>query len=150
MQRSCFLAVAGLFIVFTAAVGDEPTICGKGWEYDRAELRWPDWIDKEKQQTLRATGSLQGPNGWIEFDIDIPDAEWYELFIGGTPPEWPRDLFVDGRTEVRLGVSDSTRDRRETDDKRKPLYKEVNLFLAKGKHTLRFRRRGFPGALPGV
>ena len=44
MRRSCFLAVVGLLVVATAAVGDEPMICGKGWGFDRAELRWPDWI----------------------------------------------------------------------------------------------------------
>ena len=29
-------------------------------------------------------------------------------------------------------------------------FKEANLFLRKGKHTLRFRRLGFPGTLLGV
>ncbi|MGE9292509.1 MAG: hypothetical protein ACQKBW_02760, partial [Puniceicoccales bacterium] len=87
--------------------------------------------------------------GWVEFDLDIPVSGWYELWSGGNPPEWPRDIFVDGDTIVRLEHSHDS-DILENPERGEVSFKDVNLYFTKGKHTLRIRRLGFPGMLPTI
>ncbi len=117
-----------------------------GWDYDRASLEWPQWVDVQKE---KKQGALRGSIGYTEFDVQIPTTGWYELWEGGVPVEWSRSLYVDGKPMFveTIGSPDDVLPLAER-RKQKLDFKEINLFLEAGKHTLRFERLGFPGVLP--
>ncbi len=119
-----------------------------GWDYDRADLNWPDWSDPQKS---KKQGNFRGANGYLEFDVAIERSNWYELWVGGVPTEWSRNLYVDGKPIFVEGVG-SQDDVLPIDQRRRSKvdFKEVNLYLQAGQHTLRFERLGFPGALPSA
>ena len=138
------LAMQTLGASLTSAA--EPVVRRDGWNFDRSEFRdTPAQVEEVKKK-----GASVGVAGWTEFDFSIPKKGWYELWIGGAPPEWPRDLFLDGKNVIRLGISSTVEDREKPYSKGKADTKETNLYLTEGKHTLRFRRLSFPGILPSI
>ncbi|HBG26282.1 MAG: hypothetical protein A2Y10_13340 [Planctomycetes bacterium GWF2_41_51] len=97
----------------------------------------PDNIEKRKLQ-------WGGNNkiGWAEYKFMIPANGWFELLTHsrhGSLPE--HDVFIDNECIIRLGANDSDK----VDEK---FYKEDNVYLTKGEHTIRFRRLNHPGRLP--
>lgn len=137
------LALAGAFAATTGAAS--VVINRDGWSYDRAEFREaPD-----KVESLKAAAKPLALTGAAEYDITIPVTGWYELWLGECPPEWQRDVFVDGKTVSRLQLSTGA-DKLDPMPRKGIQFKELNVFLTAGNHTLRFQRLGFPGFLPGV
>lgn len=136
---------AGLTIAVSVAHAADPVVRKSGWDYDRSKF-------SENEKTIaevKAKNRGMSVTGWAEYDFSIPETGWYELNAGGNPPDWARDIAIDGETIVRLGVA-KPEDQLTDAAKNGPTYKEVNLFLTKGPHTLRYRRLGFPGALPVI
>ena len=141
------LRCALAFVIPSAcALAASETILRRGWSYDRAEFT---------NSPAEVAAAMKDPSkiplsGWIEFDVDVPVSGWYELWLGGMPAEWTRDLQVDGKLIYRQAASGS-------DDVITPLpkdggvqFKDTNLYLAAGPHVLRFNRQNFSGALPSV
>ena len=114
-----------------------------GWSYDRASFREPA---AKVGETKAAKKGLK-LTGWAEYDVTVLASGWYELWLGGCPPEWPRDVYLDGEAISRLQVSFGA-DKLAAPNPRGVQFKELNLFLSAGKHTLRFQRLGAPGVLP--
>ena len=135
------LAFSGLRAL--AADGDQGVIQRKAWSFDRSHLDWCPWGKPEEE---KAKGTLGGVAGWAEYDFEIPADGWYELYsdcVWG----WSRDIYVDGR--LLFYLSYTTRDDLLKDG-RQEWTKEANLWLQKGKHSLRFRRTAFPPCLPSA
>ncbi|HEY3378915.1 MAG TPA: hypothetical protein VGL77_15625 [Armatimonadota bacterium] len=126
-------------IVWAQGVQHPAVIQRQGWSFDQSVLEWYTWAkpDEEKQK-----GTFHNLCGWTEYTFDIPQRGWYELWETGNTPEWPRDIFLDGRLLFNLTVS------AKDDVLPNGSFKEANLYLKPGVHTLRFRRLGFPGVLP--
>lgn len=137
-----FALVLAAHAILFAAPG---AIRRDGWSYDRADFLAPP-------EKIAAAKSARGDirlAGWVEFDVNVAKSGWYELLIGGIPPEWPRDLYVDDALVYRLGRATSA-DVISNVETRDVQFKDTNLYLTAGKHTLRFRRQREPGAQPGV
>ncbi|MBC2602595.1 sialate O-acetylesterase [Puniceicoccus vermicola] len=150
MNQKKLLSLFGfIFIaVVSSALGEDTVADGiisrDGWSFDRHGLEGrPEEIDA----LLAEKGKRFKASGWVEYDIEVPGTGWYALWLAGSPPEWPRDLYIDGETVIRLGVSYGS-DVNETPPGHPTWYKEANLFLEKGSHALRIQRLGFPGMLP--
>ena len=132
--------------VLSVSSGAETVVIDRdGWTYDRANFREPS-AKVADTKTARKGMSL---TGWAEYDVTVPKTGWYELWLGGCPPGWPRDVFVDGETVTRLALSSGS-DVQEKASAQGVQFKELNVFLSEGRHALRFQRLSFPGALPTV
>ena len=144
-MKKFLLPVCYLMMSCAALRAQETVITRDGWNYDRQGFVA---LASEVEEVKKAGKGIK-LNGWLEYDVEIPKSGWYELWLGGTPPEWPRDVFVDGQTVTRLQFS-------QGDDKLSPVpkegiqFKEVNLYLTAGKHVIKLQRLGFPGVLPSV
>jgi len=137
------LVVLNIRSVFGAGGEKPPLVRRTAWSYDRANIEWYPWAKKDK---LKKEDRLADLAGWAEYDFKITKPGWHELYLSGSVPGWSRDVFIDGKLVLRLVTS-------HVDDYVKVAHrvirwKEVNLFLEGGKHTVRFRRLGFPGCLP--
>ena len=123
----------------------------EAWSFNRSKLSWPDPGTAEQRKRAGTIGA-SGPNGcsvvgWAEYEFELPAAGWYELLEQGGVLGWPRDVYLDGNLLFPLVVwppGDAV-----LVDKHS-MYKEANLYLKAGKHTLRFRRLAFPGILPSA
>ncbi len=112
------------------------------WSFDRSEIVWYQHLDQAKIDEKKKQGIINEMCGWAEYDVDIPVSSWRELVLTGGVAGWPRDVYVDGERVVTLGEAG------KEDMVGKESYKELNLYLAKGRHAIKFRRLGFPGVLP--
>jgi sialate O-acetylesterase len=140
-----FLLFAGACAVNAAPSMEPVVITRDGWSYDRIQVREP----AEKVAELKAAAKPIWLTGWAEYDITVPKTGWYELWLGGCPPEWQRDVFVDGKTISRLQFSSGT-DKLDPMPRKGIQFKELNVYLESGPHALRIQRLGFPGTLPGT
>jgi hypothetical protein len=111
----------------------------KLWSCDRFDIG-----DLKPEKLAEYKKKEKVSQGWAEYDFEVPSTGWYELYYDGVVAGWPRDLFVDGEQVINMGISGKAD---EVKGKR-GLYKECNLYLAQGKHTLRIRRLSFPGNMP--
>lgn len=111
----------------------------EGWSFDRDNIRWSD---PKKVEEKKQKGLLNELTGWAEYDFEVPEDGWYELVFRGGVPGWDRDDFLDGQRLLRAATSG------KEDQLAKDLFKECNLYLSAGKHSLRIRRLSFPGVLP--
>jgi len=107
----------------TDAATDKPTVSRDFWKPDR--VLWGDG---------RPLGGKPGPksvpHGFrSDWKIEIPETGWYELYLVGGRGGFGHDVFLDGKTLYLHGSTD----RKE---------KARNLWLPKGKHTLRIQRVG--------
>ncbi|AWI08137.1 sialate O-acetylesterase [Ereboglobus luteus] len=116
-----------------------------GWSYDRADFL----ASAEKIAAAKSARGGVRLAGWVEFDVNVAKSGWYELLIGGITPEWPRDLYVDGALIYRLGRATAA-DALPNAAAHGVQFKDTDLYLSAGSHTLRFRRQREPGAQPGV
>ena len=107
------------------------------WDYNRSDFTWYDGKDHSSHE-----GGLRSLCGWVEFDVQIPTSGWYEWYCCGGTWDWEKTYYVDGK-QVFFGGAQP-----EDTDRRKDLYKIMNLPLSAGQHTLRIMRLGFPGTLP--
>lgn len=144
--RFVFLATFIIAFPVSLSAEDETVIRREGPSYDRSEFQEeldeiPAERKKEKQMPFR---------GWAEYDFEVDSPGWYELWFGGAPPDWPRDVYVDGKLLVRLGRSSAEEDGKPDGKKDGANFKELNVYLAEGPHTLRYQRYGSPGVLPSV
>ncbi len=112
-----------------------------GWSFDRSDLSWPKWSDPVSQQK---EGKLNHSQGWVEYDIHVPESGWYSLWQTGVPSEWTRDILLDGQVIHRLHTATSE----DKDPNDGNWIKDCNLYLTQGKHALQYRRYSFPGSLP--
>jgi hypothetical protein len=110
------------------------------WDFDRSLLEWSSDADKEK---AKSTGQVRNTPGWIEYDFQIAESGWVELWMKGAPSEWTRDIFLDGDIIARLHTTSTKLDVIHQGPRR-GWCKEFNLYLKAGKHSLRYRRLGFP------
>ncbi len=117
------------------------------WSFDRSNIEWYnyDGVDPEKK---KAEGKIDQMAGWAEYDFNLPDTGWYELWEKDGVPGWARDLYLDGKPLYLLTYS--MKEDIINSGKERGWYKEANLYLDAGKHTLRIRRLGFPGVLPAL
>ena len=143
-KKKLLLALACAVIGLNAQAS-EGGIQRDGWSYDRQGFR----ASPEKIAEVKLAGKGISLPGWAEYDVEIPKSGWYSLWLGGSPDGWSRDVFVDGKTITRLQTS-LPEDEVQPMPKKGVQYKEANLFLTAGKHTLRLQRYGFPGVLPAV
>jgi len=139
------LLVLCLVSCLGGVVQSAEVITRKGWDFDRQGFcELPAKVDEAR----KANKGIP-LRGWVEYDITIPKAGWYELWLGGCPPGWPRDLLVDGKVVTRVQSSE-TADQVNPVPKEGVQFKELNLYLEEGKHVLRIQRYAPPGALPTV
>ncbi|WPJ96751.1 sialate O-acetylesterase [Coraliomargarita algicola] len=121
------------------------SIVRDGWSYDRNDFYR---TDAEMELNRKQNKGLWTP-GWAEYDFEIVEAGWYELWLGGCPPEWPRDIYIDGDVVTRLQLAYG-QDKLDSGPRDGVRFKEANLYLSKGSHYIRFQRYGFPGVLPSI
>ncbi|MGE9296560.1 MAG: sialate O-acetylesterase [Puniceicoccales bacterium] len=140
----CLFALLFLPPIYGDIATADDVISRDGWSFDRHDL---EGRPEEISTLLAEKGKRFKAAGWVEYDIEVPSSGWYELWLTGSPPEWARDIFVDGETITRLGISYGA-DLDETPPGQSNWFKEANIFLKAGEHTLRIRRLGFPGMLP--
>lgn len=118
-----------------------------GWSHDRSLLQW---YGPTEAETQKPKGTLNRVAGWTEYDFELPQAGWYELWETGNVPGWTRDVYLDGQPLFWLTVSAKDDVAEKTKAQPVVYFKEANLYLTAGKHSLRFRRLGFPGCLPAA
>ncbi|MFZ2654503.1 MAG: hypothetical protein WAX69_06265 [Victivallales bacterium] len=139
------LAIASFYSLSSIslfAADPADVISRTAWSFDRSDIQW---YDSGKMEEKKKQGIINEMCGWAEYDVEITDGGWFELLESGGVPEWPRDIYLDGKMILCLAISG-----RDDIQEQGGWYKECNLWLAKGKHSLRFRRLGFPGVLPGA
>ena len=132
-----------LFLVLSAAIAAPAPgflLKREGWSFDRSHL---NWFANAKPDELKASGELKNVSGWAEYDFEIPEDGWHELWLRGFPSGWTRTVSLDGQTVLWHSVSSP-----EDEDKSFKGFKEANLWLKQGRHTLRFLRVTWPGDLP--
>ncbi|MFA6292266.1 MAG: hypothetical protein WC637_10815, partial [Victivallales bacterium] len=118
------------------------------WSFDRSKIKW---YDPAKTEEKKKQGIMNEMCGWAEYDIEIPADGWFELLEKEGVPGWPRDTFVDGKMILNFVIAEKDDIEAKTrQGEQGKWYKECNLWLTKGKHTLRIRRLGFPGILPAA
>jgi len=142
-----FFTLAIILLLLCGAVADagEPNkgvIRREGWSFDRSQIGWYKHLDKAKIEEKKKKGIINEMAGWTEYDVMVPSEGWFELILTGTVPGWNRDVYVDGKRIITLGVAG------KEDMLDRHSFKELNLHLSKGKHSIKFRRLGFPGILP--
>ncbi len=149
LPRLC-AALAVLFAAGVLVAADEPpkagTILREGWSFDRSQIDWYQWAKVEEE---KKKGTLNCLSGWVEYDFNVAKSGWFELMEKEGVAGWNRDVFLDGKILFLLTYShkdDVEPSPRKGEQGRR--YKEANLYLKEGRHTLRFRRLGFPGVLP--
>ncbi len=95
------LAITGLFILtLTYAL---PSRATEPWQksvpvaqFDRFSLSKPD-----AEKDIRNGGELKGLSGWLECDIDVPEAGWHELLA--EPEGGLNEFVIDGSLSVFAG-----------------------------------------------
>jgi|GEM_PF-825450 len=135
------------------ALPEEPLLLRETRHYDRAEFVTAPEVVKEELARAAELPLGREPirlSGWVEFDFEVPEAGWYELWFNGAPPEWARNLEVDGESVSRMGISFAPDDSLPEAKRDQPATKELNLYLEKGKHTLRYSRWNSPAWLPSL
>src|SRR4051812_232331 len=146
MSLSILFLIVGLLTSVSAwsAMPTSPEIIQReGWSYDRAEFT----NTAEEVAEARKNPGRIPLSGWAEFDFETQSTGWYELWLGGMPPEWTRDLWVDGDAVYRQ-LGSSLADGVQTPKSTGIQFKDTNLFFSAGRHRLRFARTAFSGALP--
>ena len=133
-------AVALILAMGVPLLAKAGAISREAWSFDRSQIEWDKPADAEIQ---KKAGTLKSLAGWVEYDFEIKDAGWYEMWAKGIAADWEHDVFVDDRQMLALGSSDPKRDVEGKD-----WFKEANVYLAQGRHTVRFRRLNHPGGLP--
>jgi hypothetical protein len=117
--------ILSLLIVAVSMIAGEnqPIISGDFWKPDK--VIWGDG------RPLAGTPSPKHiPHGFkSDWNIEIPQTGWYELYLVGGGNGLAHDVFLDGK---ELYVNGNT-DKKE---------KARNLWLPKGKHSLRIQRVG--------
>lgn len=98
--------------------------------FDRAEFTRP-----EDAERVRSSGNLAGTSepgkncyikGWAEYDIEVPQSDWYELIVPGQA--WGVEYRFDGDVAVSAGSG-----------------KIGNFWLEAGRRTLRVQRYHWTG-----
>lgn len=130
----------------SAAFGGD-VIRRAGWSADRSDLGWATGVDADAQ---RAAGTMTGIAGWLEYDFEVAaPGGWHELWLRGMPLEWTREVWLDGQPVSWLSNSVAADvEAGKKYDRRTSWFKEKNLHLAPGKHTLRLRRTIWYHELP--
>ncbi|WP_269522663.1 hypothetical protein [Coraliomargarita parva] len=111
-----------------------------GWDFDRSRIDWPRNVELEP---LKKAGTLKLGQGWVEYDLEVPVDGWYSLWFKGMSPAWIRSVYVDGEPVFEISRSDD-----EDVDRAFGGFKEGNLWLDSGMHTLRIHRPLHPGDFP--
>ncbi|MFZ2657785.1 MAG: hypothetical protein WAX69_22820 [Victivallales bacterium] len=160
MIKKALMIAASVFLsasaVYPQGAETKPVITRDVWSYDRSELEWPaallkpgvkGWISSMEDQ--KVAGTILGAGGWVEYDFTIAKSGWFELMEKDGVSGWSRDIYLDGRILFLLTYSHKEdSDLASRKGEKGTWWKEANLYLKEGKHTLRIRRLGFPGALP--
>ncbi len=144
LVRSVLRSASLSMLIVASAVNAQTTsgtIERDGWNYDRSSaLEFnSDDIDPAKEKAAHRSIAA---TGWIEFDLEIPNSGWYELWLKGAPADWSRDIYIDGKMIFRQSIA------MPEDAGASGYQKECNLYINSGKHSLRIRRMGWPGQLP--
>ncbi len=117
------------------------------WDYTSAEFgdgRAMTAFDADNR-----TGPPPKTSGWVQYDFDVPQDGWYNLYFeqwGGLTHE----LYVDG---VRIYYGGIVGNPGEAIPREEGRVKAANLPLEAGSHTLRLQRLGrvgFPGGFPAA
>jgi hypothetical protein len=107
-------------------------------DFDRFELSQPDAISSvRKNNELKIDGRCL--SGAIECDIEVPETGWFELLA--EPDGGLNEFIIDGRRSAFAG------DRPKLNPQQ-PFGKVDNIWLAKGKHTIRVQRYVWWGFWP--
>ena len=103
--------------------------------YDRADIHTPGGVAK-----LRQSGTLGGIAGWVEYDMNVTAAGWYELVLTGNG--WEAEFYIDpqGDDPGRAAYYQAN-----TAGLDKGLDKIGNFWLAKGRHTIRLQHNYWTG-----
>lgn len=141
-----FIAVF-LFLNLAIAVENNKIIKGGGWAFTKSDIQkypWSPTLEEAKKKN-----SFNKLKGWVEYDFEVPEDAWYNLCLGGIGTTNNRDIFIDGKP---ITVSSySTFEDYFPEGKGshyKWMFKECNVFLNKGKHSIRIQNIQFPGNLP--
>jgi hypothetical protein len=110
-------------------------------EYDRGK-----WMVPGAEAKVKAAGNLGGwmkqgdwfgLTGWVEYDVDVPQAGWYELLV--TPSSGGIEYTIDGKDYT---YDDGGGDHGGHDGK------VGNFWLAEGQHTVHVQRLIWTGFNP--
>ena len=145
----CAVAAFCVSTCSSLIAADSPDVIRRAaWSFDRSKIKW---YDPAKTEEKKKQGIMNEMCGWAEYDIEIPADGWFELLEKEGVPGWPRDTFVDGKMILNFVISENSDiEAKVRQGEQGKWYKECNLWLTKGKHTLRIRRLGFPGILPSA
>ncbi|WP_269522662.1 sialate O-acetylesterase [Coraliomargarita parva] len=144
LNRKYLSALCGFTCLASTLLAAE-VIQRDGWSFDRSQL-----TGSEAEVAAAIEDGL--PNefaGWMEYDFEVSDAGWYALYLRCGAPSWSHDVFVDGVTYVRLQGADPE-DVVPNAPKDSVNFKEINVYLSEGMHTLRLQRNQFPANLPSL
>lgn len=112
---------------------------------DRAEIdRWYDWKDADPGRIARR--EFTKCEGSLTYNVEVPETGWYEIWMTGHEPTWPRDWFVDGKPVAERYVAKRGEGLAAKDWVH--WCKELNVFLTAGRHEIGVARRSFPGSFP--
>ena len=141
-MRRTTLAAASLLAAGLQVRAAEPVVVRERDSADRNSiLRWYDWGKKG------ADGQFVRCEGRLDYDVEIPKTGWYSLEQQGHPGEWHRTVYLDGKAE-RVRLQTSKREFPVDVERKKAWFKELNVFIEKGRRTLSYERTGFPGSFP--
>ncbi|MGE9290916.1 MAG: sialate O-acetylesterase [Puniceicoccales bacterium] len=143
--RLVLTTLLSAIVLNTVVAQSTDSIVRDGWTYDRFDFH----RSPAELEALRLKNRGLETAGWAEYDFEVEQSGWYELWLGRCPAEWPRDVFIDGETISRLGISYGS-DKLESAPRNGVQFKEVNVYLEEGSHQIRFQRYGFPGVLPSI
>ncbi len=143
MKNVFMVVVAAALATLTGFAGD--VIERRTFDADRTSVRFPEHVkDNQKNDFSRVYG-------WAEFDVEIASENWYEL-----SETWSENakrglsnIYIDGQP-FKMAYSPYIERNRLLPpqvNRWNPRLKECNVFLTKGKHTLRFERTHFAGGL---
>lgn len=147
MTKSIRFAFALLLSFSALSASASSVIHRAGWSAERSDLGWANGVDADAQ---RAAGTMTGIAGWLDYDFTVEaPGGWHELWLRGMPLEWTREFWLDGRPIRWLSNSvPADVEGGKKYDRRTSWFKETNLYLTPGKHTLRLHRTIWQHELP--
>lgn len=112
----------------------------KGWsvtiEKSAGDFSGTNFFTPEQQAGIKKTGVLSGP-GEADYSFAVPDTGWYELWVEGGG--WQTDLYLDGKFLVHTPLTSNALEGPDA------VSKQLNLYLLRGEHSLKFSFSWWPG-----
>lgn len=115
------------------------TLWRRASTYDASELS-----DRSRKKDVAKqpgdAGLVRSNSNWLRYDFQIDNAGWYELYLAGSPLTWTRDIHLDAMRIHKGHLKEQDRLASY-----KAICKVRNIYLTRGKHSLKIIMDAFPG-----